>query len=111
MTQRKTSVFREKCNRARLSRSPSEICGRHSGAGTDFPHQYYSTKAADQCSFASGLSKRGCRPNSKYSLTYLVTLFHSPPSVHYVQIFPCGNMQGHKILMLNFAGCFGCTVK
>lgn len=84
MTQRKTSVFREKCNRARLSRSPSEICGRHSGAGTDFPREYYSTNAVDQCSSTSGLSKRGCRPNPKYRLTYWVTLFHSPPSVLYV---------------------------
>jgi hypothetical protein len=72
MMQRNTSVFREKCDRARLSRSPSEICGRHGGAGTDF-HQYYSTNAADQCSSISGLSKTGCRLNPKYSLTSWVT--------------------------------------
>lgn len=70
---RKPVVFREKCNRAMLSRSPREICGRHSDAGTDFPHQYYSTNGADQCSSTSGL---GCRPNPKYSLTYWVTVPH-----------------------------------
>lgn len=74
MKQRKTNAFREKCDWHRLSRSPSEICGRRNGAGTDFPCPCYSTNAADQCSSPSGLSETGCMPNPNYSLTFWVTV-------------------------------------
>jgi hypothetical protein len=76
MTLKKTNAFRAKCDRARLFRSPGEICGRHSGAGTDFPHPYYFTNAADQCLSPSGLSETGCMPILNYSLTFWVTVPH-----------------------------------